>query len=84
MTKLDWEKYARLQAEELRLQQEIFEIMCSIKLMEAERNLVSQEEILTLKTKIASQQEELNKSITCQLIALNELLGHKNDCKYSG
>ena len=83
MNNLEWKKLARLQEEELRLRLEIFDITCSIQILEAERRQASEQDIATLKHKITAQKRELNASIAHQLAALNELPGNKNDCQHS-
>ena len=83
MNNLDWKELARLQEEELRLQLEIFDITCSIQLLEAERRQVSEQDIAALKHKITAQKRELNTSIAYQLATFNELPGNKNDCQHS-
>lgn len=78
-----WTDFANAQIEQIRLQKEVFDLMCSIQILQAEQNAASKNEILALKAVLASQRKEMYKDISHQLVALERLKNENNDCECS-
>lgn len=74
-----WQRFKEIQTEELRLQMQVFELTCSIQLLQAEQSQASDEVISTLKASIEEQKREFYKDISYQLFAMAQLKPQKYD-----